>query len=198
MCAGFGGLLSLLLVPHAWSPGRPTQSTGRLVLAIRSQVDDAPLAASVQVRGTGPQRWLVADSTGHLSVSLRIGTYTIRVRAPAYLPRDTVVHVGPGTSNRVAVVLATTCRHDSLSAISDIARDQARLLRFGGVAPVVLAPQTAKSLRQHYHAEYYELGDNELEADACLAQSNRVTIRYIDGRYGRAWRELVPRADKLP
>ncbi len=184
-------LMALLAV----SPIVPVsgQQLGAFRGVVISSVDSSPLGAayvSLTRRGS-PALRASSDSLGRFSIEgLHPGLYALVVRSIGYPPFSRDVTLSGSDTAPMTVVLAARCLHDSITAVRDIARHRPRIVRGYGPPTIDLSGEEA-TLERRFGFTFLDLGDEVYEAAECWLQYNRVVFRYLDGRYGPAWRDSV-------
>ena len=166
----------------------PTLLKGTVV----SEPYAAPLpGALVVIESRTSKRIRSADSSGNFMVaSLDSGTYTVTARALGYPPLTRTVRLEPGDTSSVTLIVELHCRFDSTLAMRDIAAGRPRILLHGGTAPLAYTEQD-KSVERRFNFRYREFGDQLVNPLECDREYNRVIFRFLDAKYGTAWRNAA-------
>ena len=171
--------------------GKPLANfTGTVI----SSIDSMQLPyAQVILRSAVSSRYYAAitDSLGAFRIDTIVpGRYSIRVHLIGYPPDTSQFEFEPGASVDTVVILRAHCKYDSALAMSDIRRGRPRILVHGGIAPLAYGPRD-RALERKYRFSYKDFGDQIENPFECDEQYNRVVFRFLDSKYGTAWRDSV-------
>jgi hypothetical protein len=173
-----------------------TGRTHRGPAMLKGTVVSEPYAAAlpgalVVIESRASKQIRLADSSGNFMVaSLDPATYTVTARALGYPPLTRTVRLEPGDTSSVTLIVELHCRFDSALAVRDIAAGRPRILLHGGIAPFAYNEQD-RSVERRFHFRYLEFGDQVMNPLECDREYNRVIFRFLDGKYGAAWRAAV-------
>lgn len=130
------------------------------------------------------------DSNGVFEfTSIKASSYRLEVKALGYPPFARHVAVAGRGTKSIGISMKARCDLDSASAVRDLAAGRPRIVLQGGIAPVI-TPWDAR-MQARFGFTYLELGDELRAPTECYSQYNRAVFRFLDGRFGPAWRDSV-------
>jgi len=184
-------LVPAILVPVGLGFTGPAP-TGVVRGRVLSGVDSSALSsAMVTLEGAGTRQDRFTDEVGTFLISaISPGAYSLTIRALGYPPLRDTIRVNDVDTLSLTIALPADCQFDSIAAVRDIARRRPKILLHGGIAPIAQTP-TDQLMERKYGFRYREFGDELTEPMACDDQYNRVVFRFLDSKFGNAWRDSV-------
>ena len=132
----------------------------------------------------------VSDSLGDFTFrNLPSGKFRLRISNIGYSTLDTAIFISKNGKYNFVFRLFAKCSFNEQRAESDIANKNVKLLIVGSIAPRANSEKDNK-FEKKYDITYYDIGDTP-PANVCIEEYNKIVFKYLDNKYGKAWRKEV-------